>query len=117
MMPTIIHSDRRLRSGGGGAGKPVIVLPGAITAIVNMFNARLLLEDSSYEAAADLKAKGMVKEPMLTVRHSFDDGTYADFLVVDNPTTRLTPADWTNLVGVVAPLATPAAQGDRRDGR
>ena len=96
-------SMSRASSGGkGGFGKPVIVVPAAITAIVNMYNIKMMLEDNAYEPAAELKARGAAKDPTLSVRHTFDDGSYADFLVVDNPTTRLGAADWGNLVGVFA---------------
>jgi hypothetical protein len=101
-----------------GASKAIIVVPAAITAIVNMFNVKGLFEDNVYVAGAEIKAGGAVKETSITVTHTFDDGSSATFHVMDNPASRLSQQEWSNVVGVVAQGSTwqfkgwPFAKGE-----
>ena len=102
--PAAGQPARPLRPVGGGgklSGVAVIAVPAAITAIVNMYNAKELFESGGYDTGPECKAAGVAKEATISVRHTFDDGSYANILIMDNPTARLAPADWAQLCGVV----------------
>ena len=53
----------------------IFVVPAAITAIVNMYNVRELLETGEYTPAAERKAAGATKEASISITHTYDDGT------------------------------------------
>ena len=99
--PPLARPTRPLGPAGKLSGVCVIAVPPAITAIVNMYNAQDLLEKGVYESGPDKKAAGAVKEASISVRHTFEDGTYANFLVLDNPLARLQQTDWPQLTVVV----------------
>ena len=53
-------------------------------------------------AQAELKNAGAPKETSIKLSHTFDDGSSVSLIVIDNPTTRLSQAEWGNVVGVIA---------------
>jgi len=66
-----------------------------------MLNVRALLESSEYVSGADRKAAGAVKESSFVVHHVFEDGSKVELLVLDNPA-KLTPHEWSQVVGCIA---------------
>ena len=97
----IRHTSGVTDTGTGGGTVVVLLVPSAITSIVNMLNARQLLDDAEFIGAAELKAGGAIKESSITVKHTFDDGSTVQLLVLDKPD-KLTPAEWKNVVGCIA---------------
>ena len=37
----------------------------------------------------------------MVVKHTFEDGSHANFLIIDNPTARLGAADWSSVCSVI----------------
>ena len=96
-------SAARAPSGTAPSGKVgYIIVPPGITAIVNLYNARALFEKNEYASGADVKTAGGSKETSLKITHTFDDGSVGQFVVLDNPTAKLSAAEWTNVVAVIA---------------
>ena len=79
------------------------MVPAAITAIVNMYNARALFENAEFTPGIDVKNAGGPKETSIQLTHTFDDGSKATFLIIDNPVAKLSHShEWANVVGVIA---------------
>jgi len=70
---------------GEPAAVGVIVVPAAVTAMVNMWNVRELLEQAKFTPALEKKQEGKPKETGIKVRHTFEDGSTATFIVTDSP--------------------------------
>jgi hypothetical protein len=103
------HASSSSRSGsrGGAAhgGKSTvgyIIVPPAITAIVNMYNARALFEHNQFTSGVEVKNAGGTKESSVKITHTFDDGSTASFILLDNPTAKLSTHEWANVVAVIA---------------
>ena len=92
---------RPIAAGGKLSGVAVLAVPAAITSLINMYNVKDLLEHAAFEPGTERKAAGAQKEASISLRHTFEDGSYANFLVIDNPVTRLQQADWAQLCGVI----------------
>ena len=56
-------------------GPAVLVVPAALTAVVNMWNVKELLTEHSYTPPTEKKAAGQPKEALIRVKHTFDDGS------------------------------------------
>ena len=51
----------------------------------------------------DVKNAGGPKETSIQLTHTFDDGSKATFLIIDNPVAKLSHShEWANVVGVIA---------------
>ena len=59
----------------------------------------MLGENASFTAAAEKKAAGGSKDEPFTIKHVFDDGASATFLVTDNPA-KVQGMNWENLAAV-----------------
>ena len=64
-----------LNTGGAEGGPAVLVVPAALTAVVNMWNVKELLTEHSYTPPTEKKAAGQPKEALIRVKHTFDDGS------------------------------------------
>ena len=53
----------------------MLVVPAALTAVVNMWNVKELLTEHSYTPPTEKKAAGQPKEALIRVKHTFDDGS------------------------------------------
>mmetsp|Transcript_60111 Transcript_60111/g.178222 ORF Transcript_60111/g.178222 Transcript_60111/m.178222 type:complete len:645 (-) Transcript_60111:350-2284(-) len=108
---------KRARSGqaAGGAGgslskpvgKPIIVVPNAMTSPITMVNAKQFFQDSMFVPRdVAMRQGGRKRPPSITVRRRVAPrlgGGEVEYEIVDNPATRLQrSADWDRVVAVVA---------------
>ena len=85
------------------AGVPIIVVPAALSAVINMYNAKQLLENGIFESGEYMRVeKGVVKESMLTLNKAsfYDPSKNVRYQVVDDVTQLKTEEDWHRVVAV-----------------
>lgn len=87
--------DPKRESGG------IIIVPNAMTSILQLLNAADFLERGKYVSPAEKRAAGAKKEPSIKIERTKEDGTIQTFRIVDNPQ-RLNDADWARVVAVFA---------------
>ncbi|KAL1515522.1 hypothetical protein AB1Y20_002144 [Prymnesium parvum] len=84
----------------GEAVKAVIIVPSSVTAMINMWNVRELLEENKFTPAMEKKQTAKAKETSIAVRHTFEDGSTAEFIVTDSPLKQpaaVLGAQWRNV--------------------
>ena len=87
--------DPKRESGG------IIIVPNAMTSILQLLNAADFLERGAYVSPAEKRKAGAKKEPSIKIERTREDGTIQTFRIVDNPQ-RLNDADWARVVAVFA---------------
>jgi len=87
--------DPKRESGG------IIVVPNAMTSILQLLNAADFFERDTFVPPAEKRKAGAKKEPSVRIERTKADGTIQSFRVVDNPQ-RLADADWSRVVAVFA---------------
>ncbi|KAJ1943308.1 accessory factor associated with RNA polymerase II [Linderina macrospora] len=86
----------------GGSRKrrdPIIVVPAATTAMINMYNIKDLLQDHKFVESREFMEKGGPKPRELHVDHTLSDGSSTRFRVVDS-VQDFTDNDWAAIVCV-----------------
>lgn len=78
---------------------PIIVIPGATTSLITMYNARDILQDLKFITSEEKKAKGCVRENEVLIQRQKPGGLTVPYRVIDNPS-KLSAQDWNRVVGV-----------------
>ncbi len=84
-------------------GVPIIVVPSAVSAVINMYNAKQLLENGVFESGEYQRvSKGVVKENVLTISKAsfYDPARSVRFQLIDDVTKLKTQEDWHRVVAV-----------------
>jgi len=82
-------------------GVPIIVVPNAMTANINMLNAESFIKDSRYERSVEMSKKGMVKKSKITFSRILPKTEKElEYEIIDNPE-KLSKSDWNRIVCVV----------------
>ncbi|KAJ1958338.1 accessory factor associated with RNA polymerase II [Dipsacomyces acuminosporus] len=94
-------SGSALRRAGHRKRKdPIVVVPAATTAMINMYNIKALLKDHQFVDSKDVMAKGETKPREVVVEHTMSGGGPSlKFRIVDS-VQDFTEADWSSLVCV-----------------
>ena len=83
-------------------GTPIIVVPAAVSSMINMFNAKSLLLDGAFVRPDDARAAaGGEKAAKITLRRTDSRGAASQYYVIDDPT-KLARHDWLKVVAVFA---------------
>lgn len=83
------------------AGMPIILIPPGLSAKINMYNARLLLEDAKYIPAGECRAKNPHKKDADIVQRSFGKKRPVKYQLMERPPSR-NSKDWNRVVAVVS---------------
>jgi len=89
-------------------GKPIIIVPNAMTSPITLINSSLFFEKSTYMSRdAILKQNPTIRQPtgMVSISRRISPrlgGGLAHYEVMDNPAMKLTKDDWDRVVAVVA---------------
>jgi hypothetical protein len=85
------------------SGIPIIVVPSAVSAVINMYNVKQLLEHGVFESGEYNRVqKGMVKEPLITIQKAsfYDSSKTVRFQIIDDVTQLRSESDWHRVVAV-----------------
>ena len=83
-------------------GTPIIIVPAAVSSMINMFNAKALLIDGAFVRPEDARAAaGGEKQTKITLRRTDSRGAASQYYVIDDPT-KLARHDWLKVVAVFA---------------
>lgn len=77
---------------------PIIIIPGANTSLITLFNAKEILQDMRFITTEDKKAQGARRDNEILI-HRQRNGVSAPYRVIDNPQ-KLTMNDWDRVVAV-----------------
>lgn len=77
----------------------IIIIPSAPSSIINMYNAKELLQDLKYVSAEEKKAQGMKRDNEILLNRPRPGSVTVPYRVIENPT-NLTPEEWDRVVGV-----------------
>eukprot|EP00762_Andalucia_godoyi_P005455 ANDGO_08469.mRNA.1 Cell division cycle protein 73 len=98
--PTHPSSSSSSRS---GSQYPLILVPSAASSLINMYNARDLLENMTYvpatQRADEMQAAGLSKPSSLNITRPMPDGTLRKFQVMEM-NEKMTPSDYDRIVAV-----------------
>jgi len=87
-------------------GKPIIVVPNAMTSPITVLNAIDFFKDATYVPRDIAIKKGARKVPSVTFKRRMPSrmgGHEYEYEIIDNPITRLkSSADWSRIVAVIA---------------
>ncbi|KAF1759374.1 hypothetical protein GCK72_015841 [Caenorhabditis remanei] len=100
--PPILPSVVQKPSGASGAKRtsrsPIIIVPAAMNTMINMYNAKDILEGSGY-VSVDQKRKESNKKPTDLVIQRQKNGQTYNIRIIDNPE-KMAPEDWDRVIGV-----------------
>ena len=83
-------------------GTPIIIVPAAVSSMINMFNVKALLLDGAFVRPEDARAAaGGEKQTKITLRRTDSRGAASQYYVIDDPT-KLARHDWLKVVAVFA---------------
>jgi hypothetical protein len=83
-------------------GTPIIIVPAAVSSMINMYNAKALLIDGAFVRPEDARAAaGGEKQTKITLRRTDSRGAASQYYVIDDPT-KLARHDWLKVVAVFA---------------
>ncbi|PAV91104.1 hypothetical protein WR25_02807 [Diploscapter pachys] len=77
---------------------PIIIVPGALTSLITIYNAKDILEDMKFVSTEEKRAQKAQREPTILVNRK-KEGNTVQYRVIDDPT-RLNEEDWDRIVGV-----------------
>jgi len=87
------------------AGVPLIIVPSAVSSVVNMYNVKQLLENGIFESGEFVRMKSAAagKEPLITISKAsfYDPAKTVRFQVIDD-VSKLKEEDWRRVVAVFA---------------
>ena len=84
-------------------GPPIIVVPNSLTGAISSYNAMDFLgPESKWISIEEKKKSGGKREKELRVRHTFQNSSTIEFLVLDDPRKLQTDSDWQRVVAVFA---------------
>mmetsp|Transcript_23539 Transcript_23539/g.56278 ORF Transcript_23539/g.56278 Transcript_23539/m.56278 type:complete len:262 (-) Transcript_23539:658-1443(-) len=78
---------------------PIVLVPAASSAKINMFNARSFLEEGAFKTAEQCKAEGVQRAPLLSIKRTVDRKAPVEYHVTD----KLPPkhsSEWQRVVAV-----------------
>lgn len=78
---------------------PIIIIPSAPTSIINMYNAKDILQDLKFVTLEEKKAQGYQRENELLIQRRKNKDMTVPYRVIDNAN-KLTAQDWTRVVAV-----------------
>lgn len=81
---------------------PIIVVPEALTSMVNMYNVKDFLENGEFLPVDEAKAKNPKKPSVITIerKSNIDPSKNAKWEIMDD-VSKLTPDEWRRVVGVI----------------
>ncbi len=99
------QSKVKVEEKGTPTGKPIIIVPNAMTAPITLVNAKAFFGEAKFVPRENCqKSKG--KEASVTITHSVSNrfgGGNMDYEIIDNPKRILkNPSDWSRVVAVIA---------------
>jgi len=81
---------------------PLIIVPGALTALLTIYNAKDFLSEGVFISSIEKKNNGMKKENSIIIeRKKANTDTLLRYQVIDNAT-KLSPKDWNRVIAVFA---------------
>ena len=89
-------------------GKPIIIVPNAMTSPITLINASLFFEKSTYQSRDSLvKQDPSARQPsgMVPISRRISPrlgGGLVSYEIIDNPTMKLSKDDWDRVVAVIA---------------
>lgn len=78
---------------------PIIIIPATLTSLINMYNARDILQDMKYVTLEEKRAQGNTRENEVLVQRIKDGQTTVPYRIIDNPS-KLNAQDWSRVVAV-----------------
>mmetsp|Transcript_66978 Transcript_66978/g.111249 ORF Transcript_66978/g.111249 Transcript_66978/m.111249 type:complete len:517 (-) Transcript_66978:373-1923(-) len=88
-----------LSAAPSGSKEALIIVPTAITSLINMWNIGLFLKENKFVMPLEAKAANPMKEARTKIKHTFEDGSEGTFVAIDNPL-KLSPSEWEQVVCV-----------------
>ncbi|KAG8310576.1 accessory factor associated with RNA polymerase II [Homalodisca vitripennis] len=80
---------------------PIIIIPGANTSLITMYNAKDILQDFKFVTTEDKKKQGATRENEILLQRRKNGASTVPYRVIDNPQ-KLAPGDWDRVVAVFA---------------
>ncbi|KAG8297467.1 accessory factor associated with RNA polymerase II [Homalodisca vitripennis] len=78
---------------------PIIIIPGANTSLITMYNAKDILQDFKFVTTEDKKKQGATRENDIFLQRRKNGALTVPYRVTDNPQ-KLAPGDWDRVVAV-----------------
>lgn len=78
---------------------PIIIIPSAPTSLINMYNAKDILQDLKFVTQEEKKSKGYQRENELLIQRRKSKDMTVPYRVIDNAN-KLTAQDWSRVVAV-----------------
>jgi len=97
--PPSSSSSHRSVSGQAKSRIPIILVPAATSAKINMFNVKHFLEQGEYKTTEQCKAEGVQRVPLLSVKRTVDRKAPVMYYVTDKLPPK-TSKDWKRVVAV-----------------
>lgn len=78
---------------------PIIIIPSTTSSLINMFNAKEILQDLKFVSADEKKSQGYQRENELLIQRRKSKDQTVPYRVIDNAN-KLTAQDWSRVVAV-----------------
>lgn len=78
---------------------PIIIIPGTVSSLITMYNAKDILQDYKFITTEEKKAQGGKRDNEILIHRRKDANTTVPYRIIDNPA-KLTAQDWIRVVAV-----------------